>query len=656
MEQNIPYRSFCWCLGTTSFRTRNFNKTIEEQLVLLQEFWEQVAPSGQRWDGNNGLQAKYYDHMKQRGFVEGEAPNKPKDAREKTSGLVDLGLINAGRRLTPAGQALLTFCQQGSFSDGNFFQIPADSYLYLKQLLKTSCPMEGGAVRPFLVLLYLLAQLEKLTIDEFKYLLPLCTSWENTNQVLKGIRKLREGRTTVEEIILNRLMKQENYQRALELLLKSPVDQDLLCQVGLNRKSRQYDKTYFPLYCSLRSAFLLRDFRALSQVFQNTKNIKVGGLWRAYLFDTVSQVAISKRPEEHLKQTLFDGVSTEQEFKIAFFKVMHLLKAKATLSDYFDLNRRYIKTADVVLFEDGEVKLDLLPQYFFAPVMELLYEQAYQETDLLTQDCALWQIHPALAKREPAVLKALGQLLHREITDINQAREVLETRRYARLAKLMEKKFTRQQLVELLELFEQRRDEKIRERVTDNADIPTIFEYVLGIIWYRISDCQGRILDYMKLSLDGDLLPKTHAVGGEADILYEYSKTQDYPAHTLLLEATLAEKTNQRRMEMEPVSRHLGRHLLQTGNQDSYCLFATTDLDINVISDFRSRKYTPFYDPKDYSRSVQGMKIIPLQAKELKTILLKGKTYKELYPLFQQAYESSLPPDQWYSVCLRDAL
>ena len=25
----IPYKSFCWSLGTTSFRTKNFNKTID---------------------------------------------------------------------------------------------------------------------------------------------------------------------------------------------------------------------------------------------------------------------------------------------------------------------------------------------------------------------------------------------------------------------------------------------------------------------------------------------------------------------------------------------------------------------------------------------------------------------------------------------------
>lgn len=54
----------------------------------------------------------------------------------------------------------------------------------------------------------------------------------------------------------------------------------------------------------------------------------------------------------------------------------------------------------------------------------------------------------------------------------------------------------------------------------------------------------------MKLSLDSNLLPVTHAAGGEADIVYEYPETKDFPRHSLLLEATLADSTNQRRMEM----------------------------------------------------------------------------------------------------------
>lgn len=51
-------------------------------------------------------------------------------------------------------------------------------------------------------------------------------------------------------------------------------------------------------------------------------------------------------------------------------------------------------------------------------------------------------------------------------------------------------------------------------------------------------------------------------------------------------------------------------------------------LNINVIADFRGRKSMPFYDPQDYSKSIAGMKIIPLQTSELKKIVSNRKTYK----------------------------
>lgn len=151
----------------------------------------------------------------------------------------------------------------------------------------------------------------------------------------------------------------------------------------------------------------------------------------------------------------------------------------------------------------------------------------------------------------------------------------------------------------------------------------------------------------MNLSLDADLLPVTHAAGRHEDITYKYEATEDYPAHTLLLEATLANSTNQRRMEMEPVSRHLGEYLLSHANEQAYCLFATTYLHFNVISDFRMRKSMPYYS-SDGTRSIDGMKIIPCQTMELKTIIQKQLPYAQLYQIFEQAYHTVIAPNEWY--------
>ena len=158
------------------------------------------------------------------------------------------------------------------------------------------------------------------------------------------------------------------------------------------------------------------------------------------------------------------------------------------------------------------------------------------------------------------------------------------------------------------------------------------------------------------LSGEPDLLPRTHAAGGEADIVYEYEATYIYPEHSLLLEETLNDSMNQKRMEMEPVSRHLGQHLIRYGNLNSYCVFVSNNLNINVISDFRNRKTTPYYDTLNYANSVDGMKIIPIQITELKIIVRKNIPYTTLYLLFRKAFNSTLPIHSWYNKTIVDVI
>ena len=98
------YKSYCWSLGTTSFRMVEFNRKIEEQLKLLNQFWHMPEFANEHWSSNNAIQTAYYNFIREQGFIEEkDAPRKDKDARQKTSGLVNLGIINNERRLTEAG-------------------------------------------------------------------------------------------------------------------------------------------------------------------------------------------------------------------------------------------------------------------------------------------------------------------------------------------------------------------------------------------------------------------------------------------------------------------------------------------------------------------------------------------------------------------------
>ncbi len=664
--ETLSYSSFFWSLGTTSFRTKEFNYSIEKQLACLDDFWKIPENSNQGWEKKcmapgqkdiYDIKNRYYDFMRERGLTVGDDAIKYKAAREKTSGLVDLGLINENHRLTEVGRRILEISQSEDYKSDNPLLISKDSYVYLKQLLKTFIKTDGVYVRPFVVVLYLLSKLDYLTYEEFTFLAPLCTSAEITDQMIEDIKAIRRGEKCKEQIIILVMMTKENYQKAYQVLMENEVSEYIITQIGLNRKSRDYDKPYYPLYQRLKEVYLNKDYSNVHLLYKQTMAVKnTGRYWRRYLFDTVSSAAIKKAPREHLLPSIFDNVANEEEFKTAFFKMMHLIKNLATLQDYFDLNRRYLNIANVMIFEDERVKLDLVPKQFFASAIEELYLSAYTPSAELEQDCKIDDICPALRFDKDDVVARLKNELGIELDNIDDAYSEVEKRRYDRFKSMVDTRFTDNKLLQLLDDFDNRNDDEISKKVTDNADTPTIFEYILGIIWYKVSGYKGRILDYMKLSLDANLLPITHAAGGEADIVYEYSATEYYPAHTLLLEATLADRTNQRRMEMEPVSRHLGNHILRTKNKNSYCLFATNYLDLNVISDFRGRKHMVFYDTRDESHYLMGMKIIPVQTSDLRSILITKKKYSELYPKYEQAYQNDkgMLPVYWYETCVKE--
>jgi hypothetical protein len=284
-----------------------------------------------------------------------------------------------------------------------------------------------------------------------------------------------------------------------------------------------------------------------------------------------------------------------------------------------------------------------------------LLEYAFSRSNDLSKNIDMHEIAPFLAidkQRLYANLEALYDITVATVADVNRA---INDERYRRFNAMIDERFNREALIDLLRKFEVREDEAVRQAVTNNANIPTIFEYVLGIAWYIISDRRGDVLSYMNLSLEADLLPRSHATGGNADIEYAYEQTAAYPAHTLLIEATLADSTNQRRMEMEPVSRHLGEHILSKGDKKAYCVFISTFLHRNVISDFRHRKNMPYYG-ENYESVVEGMKILPLATEELQSILEHGINYEKLYGIFESAFHSDEPVPTWYEKYVIDCL
>ena len=79
--ERIPYNSFVWKFGTTSFRTREFNRMTEWQLQLLDDFWKKPENKNQGWEkkymapGQKDIyeiKNRYYDWLVKNGFTKGD--------------------------------------------------------------------------------------------------------------------------------------------------------------------------------------------------------------------------------------------------------------------------------------------------------------------------------------------------------------------------------------------------------------------------------------------------------------------------------------------------------------------------------------------------------------------------------------------------------
>lgn len=649
-EKEINFDSFYFCLGNTGFRMKNFNLKVEKQLDYLEQFWNKEENQNQKWESNKELQESYYDFLKYNNFVQGDAEHKDKDARLKTAGMFELGLIDENRHLTEVGKKLLEISKSNDFSSDNFLQIPKDSFIYLTQLLK----VYKRNIRPLIAFIYFLNKFDYLTNDEFTYLFPFCESKIMVNFITDKIVECRKNVTTVDDVIFQILSQKANYKLAFDKFDKATlIDKDLISKVTFNRKSGKNDDDLLKLYYALKTVYFDNQTTENNIInLYNKSNIKnTKTEWRKLLFDTSNSKSIEKEPQKHLRTNNFSNCSDENKFRFEFLKTIHLFRIKKNLKDYSDQNKRHFNITDCFLFEDETIKFDVIPKYYFSNLSNNFYDLIDKTSKTLENLETPEKICECLKFDETKILNLINKDYKTSYKDLKEALILVQQKRLERFNKLIDEKFTDENLIKILELFKKRKspndDKEIQNLIVEDVSGPTLFEYILAITWYKISERKGDVLSFMNLSLDTKLFPKSHASGGISDILWKYEKTDDFPKHDLMIEATLSESTNQRRMELEPVSRHLGELLLLNKDYETYSLFLTNFLHINVKSDFRNRKAYRYYS-SDEKYFVDGMMIIPLETDILISVLKSKKKYSELYKIFHEHFESSLEPKEWY--------
>ncbi len=566
-----------------------------------------------------------------------------KDVRVKTGFLNQIGFVNSTRILSDLGQELLRVNSKNKI-EINEFDLSEDSFIYLKQFLKYQHP--GFQIKPLLSLIYSIIEFDNnLPIDFLTFIWSNSTTKEELAQSLTAYKATRD----IKQVLYNNCLYSESVTITRENcssffnennIYDEDEFKDLMYSILPHGKGNSFKNKTISLFKDLYKYWLKKNTWTSEQkqnyIQENLKfrykdiNSKKSKDYLEYLFNTTSLNNSSNWQDiiTSLENTPLMSSLSEKEFIVSFHVLFMFIKKLSICYEYQDLNIRHLKLLDIFIFEHDTVKLDLIFEYLFKPKKEFLLEITVLEEDdyrsfLESNHINISDIYDFLDV-EPSNLSKLIAIDHPEVESIG-LKNFAYKKREERLTKLIEKIFTRQNIITLFESIYPRNDKQIRKLIKEwysdyDATIPALFEYLLGISFYWISQKKIKISDVLDSGLDSNLLPKTHAGGGKADIVVK-SLARHY-----LIEATLSENDGQRKMEAEPVPRHLAKHILE-GNENSIALFVAGQLDPNNLVVLRNYKFSKWYRN---DQSVDSMNILPLSVENM-IYLLKEEMDFEVF-------------------------
>ncbi|OCL81608.1 AlwI restriction endonuclease [Arcobacter porcinus] len=627
--------------GNTTLRPKTLLYNIEAQLFLFEKLFRE-AREGEEWSGNKILQEKYYYLLIEKGLLKTNTSLRlgTKDARAKSSPLEDMGLINRNNKIiTSKGLQLLEMIRNKDFLRfNNFLQIDLVSLFFLKIFFEYSKKVNIDSYNDFIFYLSFF-KIGKGTLSKEQFLLlPLFRNIKLFPFKIKLFNEQLDYNKFIVDIIKNDEVIQINKREFISYYENSNLNE--LTRLLNSSNGGNSGKIALELLIILKrlrnNSYTQNDIDKLFLNKINNKDNHIKILYIKYLLPVNSRY----KDETSLLPILnYFNQTDELDFVSNFYEFIEICRCKNNLKDYADLNKRYLSLTGIFEFSADSVSIIKTMEILLQDLSVLKLNKFFNEEVSIEEN-----IFDFLFTKEK-IINLLSEYGLRNTT------EELKLYKYnqdkIKLERLIQEKFTKENLIEnILPLFNDRQDNRIKSLVTDSATVPTIYEYVIALSWYYIDNRNIDFILKAGLSLDNNMLPKSHAAGGSSDFEYDYND------HKLMIEVTLTDGTNQRRAEMESVSRHLGQMLLKIDDENkrrnSFGIFIASYLDRNVLNDFRSRRNVPWENSRgDY---VDGMNILPINTDDIIEILISNKTYNSLIDNFKVLInDTETRGSQWYN-------
>lgn len=561
-------------------------------------------------------------------------------ARHYTSNLVKLGFTDETRRISPVGELLL--CLNKLKKDELERMLPIDgvNVVYLRQLLKLRLYDTKGErfYSPFHLAVYALLKRQRLSYNEFSELVQGLSPYSDFSQIEEYVENYREG-----DIVAGNKIPVPSDLRTSSKLTKT------VFQVRFkNRKSFTAVEIYWNFYNLLWEFSVSKDSDSLNQLLTCYENHKTM-LNKAFgCGQNIFSQKAGERPsaEAFLKkyQKLF--ISNLNEYLYLQFQ---LSKKLDQIREYSDTTRRIFKATGIISFTNGYVELayrELCSCIFEEPVIKAGIagsvskekHQSYESYDPFY--CSVTSLSRILGYDKPETRKVKTQIqLYFPGVSLEEIPVIVKDRRRQEFAEFVETAYPMDRVKEILGLFENRNsDKQIKEAVSPDATVPTIYEYMVGIAWYYFSGKRIDLLSSYNLTLSADFEPLVHAGGGQGDIvIYEDRKV-------VMLEATLMNAGSQKRGEWEPVLRHsinlkIDEETAATGREVT-SFFIADQFDYNTINIWKAVAAVPLQSSTDKDKFTDHVVIMPVSTRELASLMERSADYDEIIASVHALFEA----------------
>ena len=646
-------------LGNTGARLSDPRATYVKILNALVEFRKQ----NKNWETKD--QADFGKLLGEFEIFDIKTDNKvssDKDVRVKTGFISQLGFTTDERIITKAGIELLT---NSLNFETNEFDISKESFTYLKQFLKYQ--QNDFEIFPLLSLIYAIIEFDnELPIDFVTYVWSGSQTKKELIDNIKNYKKHSDYKETVYQSALNSentktVAKNATHFFATHSIADKKELKELLYVILPHGKGNSFKDKTITLFHDIYSYWLNKEIwnEAKKKKFIQDKlksrhkdiSSKKSSYYLESLFDTTALNNSSdwKQIIDFFENTSLISSVNEENFVVNFHVLYMFIKKLSLCEEYRDLNTRHLKLLDIFVFEYRKLKLDLVFWYLFKSVKDDLLKvkplpQNEYRIKLEASQSNIGDIYDFLKINVTELSKQIATDFP-EVKNLGLQNFALK-KKEERLLELVNTVFTKENIIKIFENIYPRKDNQIRKLIKEwyqdyEATIPALFEYLLGISFYWLSEKKVRISDILNSGLDANLLPKTHTAGGQADIVVR-CKGKDY-----LIEATLSDNDGQRKMEAEPVPRHLAKHILEV-NPNSLALFVAGQLDRNNLVVLRNYKYSHwYYSDED---SVETMNILPLSVSNMIYLLKHETDFNKLENKFETVLNSETKDGfKWYT-------